>query len=480
MLRYRTARFLLACAGAGWLAVTLLSCGWILGIEEARVGEDAAVGGCGDTSSSVQNCGACGNDCTALDHVRAGGVSCVQGACVIAADGCAPGHDDCNDTVGDGCEADLASAETCGDCSAACPAATPICAPAADGRECVAACEAPQMLCDTACVDLDSDPEHCGACGHDCGGGACMAGACQPVLVAGDLDRPYSLALSPESGQVFWLTPTQVQRCPLAGCDDPARLAELEERLPVKRLDNIVATEQDVFWLGDRPSFWLLHCPAAGCTFDIPDAPDGYELDSPRSLVRDGDLLVVGERFGIRTCAIQGGCSLNDCVGADSIQSVAFDDASLFWLESTDPAGLYACPRQGSAMPLRLTADRGSIVRLHEDTLFVARNTGDGIYRCSKDGCGGQGTDVVTGEAGISSLAVDARGLYWTTPGSASEATGTVKTCPLDGCGEQGPRVLATGLAQPTDVHLLGDDVVWVEQGLTGTAASGAIRRVRR
>lgn len=479
MLRHRFGRYFLACAGAGTLAVTLLSCGWILGIEDVNVSSDGGVEECGDTSSSVQNCGECGNDCTALDQVLAGGVSCVQGACVIAPNGCAPGHDDCNDTVGDGCEADLASAETCGDCSTTCSPPAPICAPAGIGRECTSTCEAPQTPCGTSCADLDSDPANCGACGHDCGGGECVAGACQPVRVAGNLDRPYSLAVSPESGQVFWLTPTQVSRCPLTGCQSPARLAEFEEHVPVKKLDNIVATEQDVFWLGDRPPAWLMQCPAAGCTFEVPDAQDGYELDSPRSLVREGDLLVVGERFSIRVCQAQGGCTLASCVGADSIQSVAIDDTSVFWMESTDPGGLYSCPRQGSGTPLRLTADRGLIVRLHEGSLYVAKSTGDAIYRCSRDGCGGQGADVVTGEVGINSLVVNARGLFWTTLGSATEATGAVKTCPLDGCGSQGPRVLATGQAQPTDLHVIGDDVLWVDQGLTGTAQSGAIMRVR-
>jgi hypothetical protein len=458
----------------------LLSCAQLLGIDEVRVSEDAGSEGCGDTSSSVQNCGACGNDCTALDHVLASGVSCVRGACVIDSNGCAPGHDDCNDTVSDGCEADLATAETCGDCSTTCPPTAPICAPAGSGgRECASTCEAPQVPCDTTCADLDRDPANCGACGHDCGGGECMAGACQPVLVAGSLDRPYSMAVAPESGQVFWLTPTELLRCPLAGCERPTRLAEFAEYLTMRKLDNIVATEQDVFWLGNKPPAWLMRCPAAGCTFSAPEAPDGFELDTPRSLARDGDLIVVGERFSIRTCQAQGGCTLNGCVSADSMQSAAIDDTSVFWLESTDPAGLYSCPRDGTGTPLRLTADRGLSVRLHDGSLFVLKSAGDGIYRCSKDGCGGQGADVVTGEEGINSLAVDARGVYWTTLGSTTEATGTVKTCPLAGCDSQGPRVLATGQAQPIQVHVFGDDVLWVEQGLGAATPSGAIKRVR-
>ncbi|HEX7508686.1 MAG TPA: hypothetical protein VF550_18080, partial [Polyangia bacterium] len=44
--------------------------------------------------------------------------------------------------------------------------------------------------CTTACTDLLSDPKNCGTCGHDCLGGACSAGACQPVAVTGVLSVP--------------------------------------------------------------------------------------------------------------------------------------------------------------------------------------------------------------------------------------------------------------------------------------------------
>jgi hypothetical protein len=35
-----------------------------------------------------------------------------------------------------------------------------------------------------ACVDLTSDGKNCGACGHDCLGGTCSGGQCQPVMIA--------------------------------------------------------------------------------------------------------------------------------------------------------------------------------------------------------------------------------------------------------------------------------------------------------
>ncbi len=38
--------------------------------------------------------------------------------------------------------------------------------------------------CPNACVDFKTDAKNCGACGHDCLGGTCLEGLCQPVAVA--------------------------------------------------------------------------------------------------------------------------------------------------------------------------------------------------------------------------------------------------------------------------------------------------------
>jgi len=65
-------------------------------------------------------------------------------------------------------------------------------------------------------ADLDSNPEHCGACFHDCMGGACKAGFCQPVEVGPappmapewgfrlkvDETRLFIFAISPQSLQI--------------------------------------------------------------------------------------------------------------------------------------------------------------------------------------------------------------------------------------------------------------------------------------
>ncbi|AKT39428.1 hypothetical protein [Chondromyces crocatus] len=70
-----------------------------------------------------------------------------------------------------------------------------------------ATCVAPMAECDgnsaTVCeTDTTASSEHCGACGHSCLGGACLAGTCQPVVLADTQNNPWTIALDDE--HVYW------------------------------------------------------------------------------------------------------------------------------------------------------------------------------------------------------------------------------------------------------------------------------------
>ncbi len=73
------------------------------------------------------------------------------------------------------------------------------------GSTCVSGvcnCTAPQSACGGSCIDLGADPKNCGACGHDCLGGACTAGACQPTtLVSG---QAAVSRIVPTASKLFW------------------------------------------------------------------------------------------------------------------------------------------------------------------------------------------------------------------------------------------------------------------------------------
>lgn len=56
------------------------------------------------------------------------------------------------------------------------------------------------VVCDEE--TLATNARHCGACGHDCGGGACEAGRCQPLLLAESSGTPTDVAV--DESHVFF------------------------------------------------------------------------------------------------------------------------------------------------------------------------------------------------------------------------------------------------------------------------------------
>jgi hypothetical protein len=138
---------------------------------------------CGDACVSPldPSYGCAATTCTpcAVPNAVAG---CSQaGACVTSA--CLPGFADCNANADDGCETSLSSAKSCGACGSSC-AERPNAMPACSGGTCSSTCNAGFGDCngdnaDGCETDLTNDRENCGACGHRCRWGACVAGACQ-------------------------------------------------------------------------------------------------------------------------------------------------------------------------------------------------------------------------------------------------------------------------------------------------------------
>ncbi len=108
--------------------------------------------GCEVSLGTVENCSACGDDCTD-DFANAEGL-CTAGACTMG--DCLPGFGDC-DTSGDSCETALTSTDNCGSCGNAC----------SDGESCLD--NGGTWECQSGCADADSD----GFADATCGGTDC-------------------------------------------------------------------------------------------------------------------------------------------------------------------------------------------------------------------------------------------------------------------------------------------------------------------
>ena len=132
-----------------------------------------------DLTTSLANCGACGERC-APPH--ADGV-CEEGVCTAR---CDTGFDDCNGDVVDGCESDLGDPDTCGSCTNHCGAngGTASCG---KGGTCDIVCDDDRADCANGLEDgCETNSAvstlHCGVCDRACpttmGTPACRAGVC--------------------------------------------------------------------------------------------------------------------------------------------------------------------------------------------------------------------------------------------------------------------------------------------------------------
>lgn len=131
--------------------------------------------------TSLEHCGACGNECSAQN----GTPSCENGECQIE---CDSGFLDCNERLEDGCERNIESdVENCGECENVCPfgqGETPFCV---DGECGATVCPAGRGNCDgrgNDCEkDLTSDVMNCMRCGGVCtvfrGTPTCGANGCR-------------------------------------------------------------------------------------------------------------------------------------------------------------------------------------------------------------------------------------------------------------------------------------------------------------
>lgn len=119
------------------------------------------------------------------------GTSCnpilgIEGPGPSNADGAVPSCPDPRQGFCHGQCEDLSTDAQCGACDTPCGADVPLgVARCHAGGHCVRCAEGEEP-CSTGCARLAEAAADCGACGHDCGGGACVGGVCQPVeLVRG-------------------------------------------------------------------------------------------------------------------------------------------------------------------------------------------------------------------------------------------------------------------------------------------------------
>lgn len=358
------------------------------------------------------------------------------------------------------------------------------------GHDTGTSCTAPLADCDGngSCeTSTATEPKHCGVCGHDCGGGACVGGRCQPQMIGSNVDAPLSLAVN--SSGVFWLRSDSVEKCPKAGCiGPPTVLASSSTQVDVLARRHIFVDETKAYWLGDAPAagtnIYIFACDVGGC--GKTPTPIGDYTGVGQLVGNATSLVWYDSTGGLMRVPIAGGSTeyLSLAYRGESF-GFAVDDTWLVFSNtdfSAGGAGGVWLGKVENKAPTKVM-DKGRHVAIAGGTTVLASVDLDAsrstVISCPVTGCGGTGTPLFQMPEGtINDIVADATAVYWAVKASAGAADGKIRACRLPGC-PGGPETVADAQANPYALALDGDFVYWANKG-TGAANTGSIQRVRR
>lgn len=264
--------------------------------------------------------------------------------------------------------------------------------------------------CGGLCVDLTTNGSNCGACGHSCQGQSCAGSICAPVTLASNLNTPWGLAV--DSTTIYWLSTGAkfVETMPIGGAPIPTPIADGPNTIP-GNLQGIAVQATEVFWT-DHENSRVRKAPISGA--------------GPTIEVSTGEIMpygiVVDASFAYWT-------ALNGTVKRTAIDG----STKVFTIAS------------GQVNPSALTVNASDV--------YWA--TDNGIMKTAISSLNDLGVmPVVTQAAPVSSLAMDATHVYWTT-----KATGKVMKKPLVG----GVDIeIASGQLCPGGIAVDADSIYWL------------------
>lgn len=348
-----------------------------------------------------------------------------------------------------------------------------------DGGSQDAAPSCSQTTCGTSCVDLKTTPEHCGACDHTCGNGACADGVCQPVVVQNNITAPVAVTVSADS--VFWLRDGAVERCGATACSSPTLITDAPKIGSNNPKGSIMVTDGAfVAWISSSSSNTALNvyaCGVAGCNNGSPPKAAQNMTDVPTQLAVAGSNIYVTQAQGAARSAPIATLTTTGISGtANDIPSGVAADATNIYMAGAFGAsdrGVGKCTVAGCAAlsPLFSTPDGYRIALA--GTTIVATSV-SGIVSCPNadqaGGCGGASKPLAD-DADAIAIAGDATHAVWAVPGSTSSPTGSIRVCDLPDCAG-GPRTIASKQPQPVSVYVDKGFVYWANKGVDGVVGS--------
>lgn len=338
-------------------------------------------------------------------------------------------------------------------------------------------CAAPSVACGSECAELATSADHCGACGHSCGGGTCTAGQCGVATLRDNIERGTGFGI--DAASVYFGSADKLFSCPLGACTSsaPKQLVAMiayDAERPV--IDSgfmyfLSAPNQNT----ERPAVY--RCPIDGC----PNPPSSIVSDGLHGIGRNYRVFqkslyahLNGSGLNCVDCS-SGTCAARVTVVPNPLGPFAVDAQRIYFDDAANESALTSCPSTGcgtrtviSNMPVM-----GGIEVADDRVYFIGPGTvsgGHGVYACPATGGCAKPTPLVRTASLLDNLAADAHGIFWT-------EAGVLLGCANVAC-SGGPKTLVTGL---TDVRHVQLDTKFIYFETAGTRANTrAIHRLAR
>jgi hypothetical protein len=315
-------------------------------------------------------------------------------------------------------------------------------------------------------VALASDSTHCGECGHDCQGGACIEGICQPVILVDNVERPREIEID---GDAVYFTTSgpagslrgEIRGCAIGACIEGTSL--IAGGLDGPRALSLAGAH--LYWATNTPG--LAHCELPDCqpeSIDPGTASIGTSAAYGTRVVYASNL----QQGAVYQC-IQGSlCS--SLFGEDQVfpSAMAIDESGIGWttagLRGLEPGQLWLCGPGGAAScELRFDDPEalGGIALDADAAYFFSDGLGTQpgrVLSCSRGGCSGGPTELAEVTA-PTALAIDDDYVYWLHLTSKLDGKGALSRCPKAGCSSA--EVLAENLDDPSDLEIAAGVAYW-------------------
>ncbi len=329
----------------------------------------------------------------------------------------------------------------------------------------------PTEPCDGA--DLQTSPSHCGACDHNCQGGDCVVGQCQPIVLTENLQSVRDMAM--DATHLYWLT------------SDDGHVERIEKNGGLREL--LASNQQNGRRIAtsDANIYWTL---PSGKNLKFTSKTPGSQVMQIPGNVPDttGITIAAGKMF------VTHGISGNGAVAQWTLPNANKKDllANLQY-----PTEIVATPEfaffiddvagANNDVLIKLPVDAGAETTLSQgfhkvtdlavdtDFVYVAEDGG----RLLRISALGDQLELSKSTDRVTSLAVDSRHVYWTTTATDGTQNGAVLRCNKDGTE---PITLAENLISPTSLLSDENTLYWVELGpfSGGTYPQGKIRRLAK